>query len=334
MHNSRDPKEILDEITSPVSAELREMEREFRLLVQSNVPIINNIINHIAVYKGKRLRPILLLLCSGMTGEITDDSIKAAAMVELLHTATLVHDDVIDESDMRRGGLSVNAAWGNKVSILIGDLFFSRVLYRLSQIKNPEVTCLMSMTIKRICEGELIQLRNGHDHAIIDEKVYFSLIAKKTASLLAAACEIGALSANSSNGSRDRENLKSFGERLGIAFQIKDDLMDLTGTQDKLGKPIAKDIIENTVTLPILYGLAHSNNGDHERIRAIIENGIGEDDLDTICRFAEESGGIEYAEQKAKQYTDMALSRLHDYEDSQYKRSLIRLTHFVTDRSY
>ncbi len=325
---------MLEEIKAPILTELQEVEDEFRMLVKSNVSIINDIIDHIAIYKGKRLRPILLLLCSGLTGGVSRDSIKAAAMVELLHTATLVHDDVIDGSDLRRGGPSVNSIWGNKVSILIGDLFFSRVLYRLAQIENPEVTTMMSMTIKWICEGELIQLRNGYDHSMIDEKIYFSLIAKKTASLLAAACELGAISSTSNSNNKDRSNLKNFGENLGIAFQIKDDLMDFNGNQESLGKPISKDLIENTLTLPLLYGLKNSTNGDYQRIIAILQRGIGNEDLNTIYRFVRESGGIEYAEKMAKQCTNMALSCLSDYENTVYKRSLIKLADFIVDRDF
>jgi octaprenyl-diphosphate synthase len=325
---------MLGEIKVPVLRELEAVEDEFRALVKSNVPIINDVINHIAVYKGKRLRPILLLLCSGLTGGISRDSIKAAAMVELLHTATLVHDDVIDGSDLRRGGPSVNAAWGNKVSILIGDLFFSRVLDRLAEIKNPEVTHMMSVTIKSVCEGELIQLRNGYYHALIDEEVYFDLITGKTASLLAASCELGAISSSADNGSESRSLLKSFGEHLGIAFQIKDDLMDFNGSRESAGKPVSKDLIENTMTLPLLYGLKNSKNGDSERIAAILRRGVEIKDLETIHRFVKESGGIAYAKDKARHHTRLALSCLDDYDDSPYKRSLLKLTRFIVERDY
>lgn len=324
---------MLEEIAAPITTELHETEREFRTLVKSNVPIINDIIDHVAVYKGKRLRPILLLLCSGMTGGISKDSIRAAAVVELLHTATLIHDDVIDVSGLRRGGPSVNAIWGNKASILIGDLFFSRVLRWLAQFKNPEVTHMLSMSINWICEGELMQLRNGYAHAIIKEKDYFSLITRKTASLLAAACELGAISSRSNNNNEDRSTLKRFGGHLGVAFQIKDDLMDFNGTQECLGKPVSKDLIENTMTLPLLYGLENATNGDHEKIMGILKRGIRDTDMDIIRRFVRKSGGIAYAEKRAKQYTSTALSLLNDYEDSVYKRSLTKLADFITDRN-
>ena len=255
-------------------------------------------------------------------------------MVELLHSATLIHDDVIDVSDLRRGAPSVNAVWGNKASILIGDLFFSRVLYRLAHVQDPEVTNIMSMAIKWICEGELIQLQNGFADGMPGEESYYQLITKKTASLLAVACELGALSSASNNGSRNRAALRSFGRHLGIAFQIKDDVMDVVGSPEDIGKPVSHDLLENTMTLPLLYGLNHSSNGNRDEVRAILKKGIEKEDLETIHRFVRESGGIEHAERKAREHTDRALSCLGGFEDTVYKRSLVGLTGFIVDRDY
>lgn len=325
---------MLDDIQAPIRTELQDVEGEIRALVSSDIPIINDIVDHVVLHKGKRLRPLLVLLSSGMTGGITDVSIKAAAMVELLHSATLIHDDVIDVSDRRRGAPSVNALWGNKASILIGDLFFSRVLYRLAQIGDPEITRIVSMAIKWICEGELIQLQNGFTDGIPGEEAYMRLITKKTASLLAVACELGALSSASSNGRGDRAALRSFGGHLGIAFQIKDDVMDIVGSPESIGKPVSRDLLEQTMTLPLLYGLRHPNNGDRDEVRAILERGIREDDLGVIYRFIRESGGIEYAERKAREYTDRALSCLSGYGETVYKRSLVGLAEFIVDRDH
>ncbi|HUV35334.1 MAG TPA: polyprenyl synthetase family protein [Patescibacteria group bacterium] len=325
---------MIEEITAPIETELRDVEDEIRTLVTSDIPIINDIVGHVALHRGKRLRPMLVLLSSGMTGGITDISIKTSAMVELLHSATLIHDDVIDVSDLRRGAPSVNVVWGNKASILVGDLFFSRVLYRLAHIENPEVTNIMSMAIKWICEGELIQLQNGHAGGPPGERSYFDLITKKTAALLAVACELGVLSSSSNNGGRDRAAFRSFGRDLGIAFQIKDDVMDIVGTSDCMGKPASQDLLEHTWTLPLLYGLEHSNNGNGDDVRAILERGIESEDLETIRRFVRESGGIEYAERKAREYTDRALACLGDYEDTVYKRALVKLAGFVVDRVF
>lgn len=325
---------ILEKIQSPIAAELNEVEREIKTLVASDVPIVNEIVDHVTLHRGKRLRPILTLFSSGMTGGITDVSIKSAALVELLHSATLIHDDVIDVSDLRRGAPSVNAVWGNKVSILIGDLFYSRVLYRLAHIGDSEITNIVSLAIKRICEGELIQLQNGFDYGAIGEQSYLDLINKKTASLLAVACELGALSSASHNGAAVRSALRRFGEHIGMAFQIKDDVMDIIGTQESIGKPVAHDIIEQTLTLPLLYGLKNVENGNRDKVLAILRDGIGEGDIDTIHRFVKESGGIEYAERKAREFCDEALSNLTGFDDSVYKRSLVRLAGFIVDRTY
>ncbi len=323
---------MLDEIKAPIATELEEAEAEFRSLVRSKVPLINDIIDHVAIHKGKRLRPILLLLCSGAAGGISSDSIRAAAMVELLHTATLIHDDVIDESAMRRGGPSINSLWGNRASILIGDLFFSRVLSRLAEIRNPEVTAMMSMTIKWVCEGELIQLENGLRQKAVDEDIYFNLIAKKTASLLAAACELGVISSSSNTNGKDRSRFGKFGEQLGIAFQIRDDVMDLVGAQMRLGKPVANDIKGNTLTLPLLYGLRNCSDGDRVKIEALLEAGVRDTDVEEISRFVLDSGGIAYAEDKANQHIDVALSFLEGYENTIYKRSLVKLAEFTVGR--
>jgi octaprenyl-diphosphate synthase len=269
-----------------------------------------------------------------MAGGITDVSIKSAALVELLHCATLIHDDVIDVSDLRRGAPSVNAIWGNKVSILIGDLFYSRVLYRLAQIGDDEITHIVSMAIKRICEGELIQLQNGIDYEAIEEHTYFDLIDKKTASLLAVACELGALSSVSGNGGASRDVMRMIGTNLGIAFQIKDDVMDIVGSPESLGKPSSHDLLEHTLTLPLLHGLKHSKNGNRDEVLAILNRGVTQDDIETVHQFVRESGGVEYAERKAREYHDTALTLLAEFEDSVYKRSLVRLTDFIIDRSY
>lgn len=325
---------MLDILVTPIRRELRAVEDEIAALVESDIPIINDIVDHVMRHRGKRLRPVLLLHCAGMTGRITDVSIKAAAMVELLHSATLIHDDVVDVSDLRRGAPSVNAVWGNKASILIGDLFFSRVLYRLAHVADPEVTNIMSMAIKWICEGELIQLQNGHAEGIPEEEPYFQLITKKTASLLAVACELGGLTSASGNGSGDRAALRSFGRQLGIAFQIKDDVMDIVGTPEGIGKPASHDLLERTMTLPLIYSLRHATNGHRDEVRAILKRGIEEEDLETINRFVTESGGIDYAERKARECTDRALACLSDYEDTVYKRSLVQLAGFIVDRTY
>jgi len=321
---------ILDEIRWPIREELEKVESEFQELLKSNVNLLDKIITHITTYKGKRLRPILLLLCSGLRGEITNSSIKAATIVELLHTATLIHDDVVDESELRRGGPSVNSMWNNKISILAGDYLFSTVLYGLSTLNDLEMISVVSDVAKRMSQGELLQLEHGHNYDM-DESTYYRLISDKTASLLAATCELGALTSNCKDKSH-LKNLKDFGEFLGIAFQIKDDLLDFTGNEKEMGKPILKDLIENHITLPLLYALRKSDNHHNAKVVELIKSGITEKDTQLIRQFAEETGGIEYAKQRAEHFTSKAYECLEIFENNEYRKSLEKLTYYITSR--
>ncbi len=321
---------ILEEIRQPIESYLQKVENEFRNMLRSDVELIDKVVAHIVSYKGKRLRPILLLLSSGLKGEITEQSIQAATIVELLHTATLIHDDVVDGSELRRGGPSVNSIWNNKVSILIGDYLFSAVLSNLSGLNDLRLINIISRVARSMSQGELLQLEHGYNYEM-EESIYFELISNKTASLLAATCELGAIT-SLANDKAHHENLRNFGENLGIAFQIKDDLLDFMGSELTLGKPVAKDIIENTITLPLLYGLKNSNNHEHGKVLDRLKNGIQKEDVEIIREFAVESGGIDYALKKAEYYTNQALTCLKDYDESDHKRSLMKLTRFITTR--
>lgn len=327
---------ILEEIRKPIEVELNHVEIEFQRSLKSNVHLIDKIVNHIVAYKGKRLRPIFLLLCSGMAGGITKHSIKVASIVELLHTATLVHDDVVDEADLRRGGPSVNSIWNNKTSILMGDFIFSSVLFNLSDLKDLRMINVISKVAKRMSQGELIQLQHGHDHSI-EETTYFQLISEKTASLLAATCELGGLTADNFDSTSDDKQINAlcqFGEKLGIAFQIQDDLLDFTGNQEATGKPIANDLIENTITLPMLYALRQADNHNLDSILSILERGVEKDDIQILVTFAKEYGGIEYAKQKAFEFKQAAINELNIFPDSKYKEHLLELTEFITARKH
>jgi octaprenyl-diphosphate synthase len=310
------------------------MEAVYQRLAVSDVPVVNDIIDLTKAYPGKRLRPILVLLCAGMAGGVSRASIETAAIVELLHTATLVHDDVIDRSDLRRGGPTVNSVWDNRAAVLIGDLFFSRVLSWLAQHGNLDVTDIMSKTIRRICEGELIQSQNGHRNPAITEEEYFKTISLKTASLIAASCELGVISSSSKNGTSARSAARQYGEHLGTAFQIKDDLMDYNGRESKMGKPVARDLMDNFLTLPLLYSLRNSTNGDGHLIVQMIQRGITENDIDAICRFVERSGGIAYAQEMAEQHARKALSILDGFGGTEYRASLSKLAGFVIQRDF
>jgi len=323
----------LKKILEPVGRELKETEDVFRQLAGSELPVVRDIHEHITSYRGKRLRPVLLLLCSGLTGGITRRSIEAAAAVELLHTTTLIHDDVVDRSDLRRGGPTVHSIWGNKAAVLTGDIFFARVLTWLVELDIPGVTSVISSAIRQVCEGELIQSGNGTGDAVITEQEYFHTITLKTASLIAASCELGVLTSYGNN-SGERAPARRYGKHLGIAFQIRDDLMDYNGRREKMGKPAAKDIAGSIMTLPLLYGLEYSGNGDRGTVLKMIRRGVREEDEVFIRGFAERSGGIAYAREKAEEHARTALSYLELFPDSEYKSSMSDLAEFVIERDF
>ncbi|MFZ5518357.1 MAG: polyprenyl synthetase family protein [Candidatus Zhuqueibacterota bacterium] len=320
---------MLDKIQEPIKSELAELENRFTSLIKSEIEIINRIFTYIVAAKGKRVRPMLLFLCSGLTGKPTEKSYEAALIVELLHTATLIHDDVVDNSDLRRGRPSVNSLWENKISVLIGDFLFAEVLNRLNKLNSPRMVEIVSSVTKQMSQGELLQMERAHDFQM-NEDTYFQLISNKTASLIAATCQLGALTSQGADATHV-ENLRTFGESLGIAFQIKDDLLDFYGNEKDLGKPIGKDLLENIITLPVLYGLKKSNEKSRKEILAILQNGK-DHSLDKIIHFARETGGIDYAEATAQHYIQIAQECMERYSDSPYKKSLTLLSDFITSR--
>jgi len=320
----------LKEIRIPILHELEEVENEFQKILQSDVELITNVVHHVTSAKGKRIRPIILLLSSGMIGEITHQSIQAATIIELLHTATLIHDDVVDDSDMRRGAPSVNNIWNNKISVLLGDYMFSSVLFCMSKLNNPDITHVLVDVARKMSKGELLQLQYGKNYQM-EESTYFQLIRNKTASLLAASCELGAVTSRNED-TKNYENLRKFGEYLGIAFQIKDDLLDLTGKETEIGKPVAKDLIGNTMTLPILYGLRNTSMKNREYLISLMNNGLNIKDVELLKNFVREVGGIDYAVKKADHYITEAYKCLERYEDSKYKQSLVQLSQFILHR--
>jgi len=320
---------VLDKIRKPIENELIELESRFKSIIDTDVTLIKEIFTHIVSTKGKRLRPILLFLCSHLHGKPTEDTYKAATIVELLHTATLIHDDVVDNSDMRRGAPSVNSIWENKISVLIGDYLFAEVLYNLTKFSNHKILEVVSKITRQMSRGELLQMEKAHDFQM-DEETYFRLISNKTASLTAATCQLGALT--STHYEDDHvENLRIFGENLGIAFQIKDDLLDYDGSEKKLGKPIGKDLLENIITLPVLYSLRQADEMTQKEMLSILENGK-HDQQGKILKFVRESGGIQYANQQAENAIQKAQSCLDRYTNSSYKDALILLTNFITSR--
>jgi octaprenyl-diphosphate synthase len=321
----------LKEICQPITDELNEFEEQFKLCLNSNVLLLNNVVEYIIAHKGKRLRPVLVFITANMVGRSTDATIKAALLIELLHTATLLHDDVVDESELRRGGATINKTWQNKIAILAGDYLFATVLQMLVELEQVETFKILSEVTRRMSGGELLQIERSRDYSM-EEAVYFQLISDKTASLLAASCQLGGLTSNPQQNPTTIDSLKNLGEYLGIAFQIKDDLLDYDGDVKIIGKPTGNDIIENKITLPLSFALKNADQKERQKIIKLFENGNTENKVEIVKKFVRKNGGITYAEERAVQYIQKAGQILVEYPDSEYKTALISLMNYVTQR--
>lgn len=313
-----------------IADELVVFEKRFREAVKSQVRTLDRITSFIVKRKGKQLRPMFVLLSARLCGGITDSTYRAASLVELLHTATLVHDDVVDESMERRGFFSTYALWKAKVSVLIGDYLLAKGLLLSLDNNDFRILQLLSDAVRRMSEGELLQIEKSRT-LNLEESIYFEIISNKTASLLASACAAGAFSARFSE--EDAARLKDFGEKVGIAFQIKDDLFDY-GSED-VGKPTGNDIKEKKLTLPLIYSLNQADKATRRKIVNMIKNDHKKPEkVKEVIDFVVKSGGIRYATEKMFQYRDEALSILHAFPESDTRRALEELVRFTTDRKY
>jgi octaprenyl-diphosphate synthase len=322
------PRLTLDEIKHPISGELDTFELRFREAMQSNVPLLDKITWYIVQRKGKQVRPMLVLLSARMFGEINEASYTAASLVELLHTATLVHDDVVDDSYQRRGFFSINALWKNKIAVLVGDYLLSQGL--LLSIRHGQVRLLeiVSRAVKEMAEGELMQLEKAR-RLDIKEDIYYEIIRQKTASLIAAACSAGAASTSADPDVPERMRL--FGEKTGIAFQIRDDLFDF-GTDD-VGKPLGIDIKEKKMTLPLIYTLSHADRATRRHILNIVRNESDKSDkVAEVIHLVRQSGGLDYARDVMYRYREEAFALLNTAPDTPARTALRDLLVFVTER--
>jgi octaprenyl-diphosphate synthase len=319
----------LNEIILPIKEELKVFNKEFRTAIRSNVGLVDTIARYILRQKGKKIRPILVLLSAKACGGINQSTYHAAALVELLHTATLIHDDVVDNADTRRGIASINATWKNKVAVLMGDYLLSRGL--LLSLLNNEFDFLKfsSVAVKRMSEGELLQIQKSRQ-LDMDEETYFRIISDKTASLISTCCEMGAASAT--NNQEIVSHLRNFGEYLGMAFQIRDDVLDYEGKKALLGKPIGGDIKERKVTLPLIYAFKEAPKKTAKRVLRLLKNGKSGSRIQEVIKFAEEYGGIARAREKASEFVISARNELREIDDSDAKSSLLNLTEFVVER--
>ncbi|MEO7175921.1 MAG: polyprenyl synthetase family protein [Saprospiraceae bacterium] len=318
----------LDRIKAPIANHLEAFEKHFRQSMKSQVPLLDRITYYIVQRKGKQVRPIFVFLSAEVCGGVRESTHVAASLVELLHTATLVHDDVVDDSFERRGFFSINALWKNKIAVLVGDYLFSQGLLSALKAKEFRLLEIMSEAVKEMAEGELLQMEKARK-LDIHESVYFDIIRQKTASLIARACAAGAYSACQDEAMT--EHLRLFGEKIGIAFQIKDDLFDL-GTDD-VGKPRGIDIKEKKLTLPIIYALSQADAATKKHIIYLIKNKSTKAAvIKEVITFINQSGGIAYATQKMEQYTQEAFELLDQLPDNPARNSLRDLVNYVTER--
>ena len=319
----------LTEIKRPIQSHLEVFEKKFRDSMKSSVPLLDIITRYIIKRKGKQMRPMFVFLSAGICGKINESTYTAASLIELLHTATLVHDDVVDDSNKRRGFFSINALWKNKIAVLVGDYLLSRGL--LLSLDNNEFNLLkiVSNATKEMSEGELLQIEKARK-LDIKEDIYFKIIRKKTASLIASCCASGASSVGSDKDTI--EKIKQFGENVGIAFQIKDDLFDYE-TSNSTGKPNGIDIKEQKMTLPLIYLLNNSGYVEKRKIINIVKNhNNNPEKVAAVINKVNQSGGIEYARSKMKAYHDNALQILDEFPDSESKTSLKKLVDFTIER--
>lgn len=319
----------LKTIKQPIAAELDIFEKRFRESLRSSVPLLDKITYYIVQRKGKQVRPIFVFLVAKLCGEINDTSYTAASFIEILHTATLVHDDVMDDSFERRGMFSINALWKNKIAVIVGDYFLAQGLLLAIKEKQYGLLEIISNAIKEMSEGELLQLEKAR-RLDIDEKVYYDIIRQKTASLIACTCAAGA--ASTTNDETVIEKMRLFGEKIGIAFQIRDDLFDY-GSAD-VGKPLGIDIKEKKMTLPLIYALNNANRSDRRRIiNNVKRHNENPEKVREVIEFVRTSGGLEYAEKAMYKYRQEAFEILHSFPPGEIRNCLEDLVMFVTDRT-
>ena len=313
-----------------ISKELALFEVHFREAMKSRVALLDRIMQYIVRRKGKQLRPMFVLLSAKLGGDINDSSYRAASLVELLHTATLVHDDVVDEANERRGFFSINALWKNKIAVLVGDYLLSKGLLLSLDNKDHRVLQLLSTAVRLMSEGELLQLEKSRK-LNLDESIYYEIIGGKTASLLASSCAAGASTTFENEDAI--EKMRLFGEKVGMAFQIKDDLFDYSS--EAIGKPTGNDIKEKKLTLPLIYTLNNCDAALRKKIIYIIKNqNTQKDKVDFVLDAVTNFGGITYATNKMFAYRDEALEILHSFPASEVREALEELVRYTTDRKY
>jgi octaprenyl-diphosphate synthase len=321
----------LKELSKPVEQDLKEFNKFFKEQMKTNVSLLNLIIQYMTRKRGKQVRPTLVFLSAMLCGGISKRSYTGAAMIELLHTATLIHDDVVDEASERRGMASINASWNNKIAVLIGDFLLGKGLLTSVDAGEFDFLRATSHAVRRMSEGELLQIQKSRE-IDIDEETYFQIISDKTASLMASCCEIGAISATEDKDIQLK--MRQFGEYLGIAFQIKDDIMDYQSRSSIIGKPVGNDLKEKKLTLPLIHAFTNVSKSETKKIvRLIKSGGMSRKAINEVIDFARNNNGIAYSEEKAMEYSQKAIELISDFPDTEAKQSLNGIAKFVVERN-
>jgi len=319
----------LSQIRRPVEKEMADFEAYFSKTMRSDIPLLNIITNYVLRRKGKQMRPLLVFLTAKLHGDISEQTYVAATFIELLHTASLVHDDVVDDASERRGALSVNALWNSKIAVLVGDYMLSQGMLISVEKKRYDMLEIVSGAVKSMSEGELLQLQKSRKQNI-KEADYFRIISSKTAALISACTACGARSVTADP---DTVHLmKEFGENIGVAFQIRDDILDYEGT-GLTGKTVGNDIKEKKITLPLIHALEQAPGSEKRQILGIVKKKKKtRSEIDEVIRFVTDYGGLDYAELKMNQYRDMALAILDSYTESDVRESLRGFVRYTTSR--
>lgn len=324
------PVPTIDEIQRPIAAELKAFEPHFREAMRSRAALLDRIMHYIVKRKGKQMRPMFTLLSARLFGPVNESAFTAASLIELLHTATLVHDDVVDDSNMRRGFFSINALWKNKIAVLVGDYLLSRGLLLAVDKGEFELLRIVSRAVREMSEGELLQLEKTRG-LNFKEDVYFDIIRQKTASLIAACCACGASSAG--RPAEEVERMRQFGELVGIAFQIKDDLFDYGSGLD-IGKPSGLDIKEKKLTLPLIHALQQVDAADRRWMVNTVKN--NNEDSAAVAQVIEKvvkAGGISHAQKRMLEYRDQAIVVLHTFPQNEARDALEGLVQLTVERT-
>lgn len=322
---------VVEDIKRPIAGEMKLFEQKFYESMKSSVPLLDKVTRFIVTTKGKQMRPMFVFLCAKLVGEVTEKTFRGASMIELIHTATLVHDDVVDESYKRRNFFSINALWKNKIAVLVGDYLLAKSVLLSTDNKEYDLLSVISRTIREMSEGELLQLEKARKLDITEE-VYYEIIRQKTATLIAACCEVGVLS--TSTDAALAEKMKDFGTYTGMAFQIKDDLFDYLSS-NVIGKPVGIDIKEQKMTLPLIYSLREASEKDRKYyFQTIKRYNTKSSRVKELINFVKESGGLTYAVEVMESYQQKAKTLLNEFPDSEAKTSLHQMLDYVIERKF